>query len=81
MGCVAAESELPAGDGVLLYTDGMTEARRDRGLFGVERAQAVIRDMGGRPTAELLTRLSADATAFCGGELADDLCLVALQGA
>jgi serine phosphatase RsbU (regulator of sigma subunit) len=80
VGCVAAESELAAGDGVLLYTDGMTEARRDRGLFGVERAQEVIRDMDGRPSSELLSRLSADATAFCGGQLADDLCLVALQG-
>jgi serine phosphatase RsbU (regulator of sigma subunit) len=80
VGCRAAESELAAGDGVLVYTDGLTEARRDRRLFGVERAQAVVRHLDGRPAAELLTRLCAEASAFCGGELADDLCLVALQG-
>jgi len=80
VGCRAAESELSAGDGVLVYTDGLTEARLDGRLFGAERAQAVIRAMRGRPGAEVLTRLRDAATAFCGGELADDLCLVALQG-
>jgi serine phosphatase RsbU (regulator of sigma subunit) len=81
VGCRAAESELAAGDGVLVYTDGLTEARRDGRLFGVERAQAVIRAMHGRSSPELLARLRDDATAFCGGRLADDLCLVVLQGA
>jgi serine phosphatase RsbU (regulator of sigma subunit) len=80
LGCRAAEAELPAGDGVLLYTDGLTEARTDGRLFGVERAQAVIRALRGRPSAEVLTRLRDDATKFCGGRLADDLCLVAVQG-
>jgi serine phosphatase RsbU (regulator of sigma subunit) len=78
--CRDAESELTAGEGVLLYTDGLTEARRDRRLFGAERAQAVVRAMRGRPSAELLTRLRDDATAFGGGRLADDLCLVAVTG-
>ena len=80
VGCRAAESELEAGDGVLLYTDGLTEARRDERLFGVERAQAVVRALRGRPSAELLTRLRDDATTFCGGRLGDDLCLVVLRG-
>jgi serine phosphatase RsbU (regulator of sigma subunit) len=65
---------------VLLTPDGLTEARRDSRLFGAERAQAVIRAMRGRPSAELLARLRDDAASFCGGRLADDLCLVALQG-
>jgi serine phosphatase RsbU (regulator of sigma subunit) len=78
--CRDAESELAPGEGVLLYTDGLTEARRDSRLFGAERAQAVIRAMRGRPSAELLARLRDDAASFCGGRLADDLCLVALQG-
>lgn len=80
VGCDASECELAAGEGVLLYTDGLIEARRDGRLFGTERAQTVIRAMRGRPTAELLARLRDDATALCGGQLADDLCLVALQG-
>jgi sigma-B regulation protein RsbU (phosphoserine phosphatase) len=79
--CRDSESELAAGDGVLLYTDGLTEARVGGRLFGPERAQAVIRAMRGHSTAELLARLRDDATAFCGGRLADDLCLVAVEGA
>jgi serine phosphatase RsbU (regulator of sigma subunit) len=80
LGCGEAGCDLSAGEGVLLYTDGLTDARQDGRLFGPERAQAVIRAMSGRPSAEILTRLRDDATAFCGGRLADDLCLVALTG-
>ena len=79
--CRDAESALGTGDGVLLYTDGLTEARRGGKLFGPERAQAVLRSLRGRPSAEVLARLRDDALAFCGDELADDLCLVALQSA
>jgi serine phosphatase RsbU (regulator of sigma subunit) len=81
VGCHDSESELAEGEGVLLYTDGLTEARRDGQLFGVERAQHVIRAMRDRPPTEVLARLRDDATAFCGEHLADDLCLVALQSA
>jgi serine phosphatase RsbU (regulator of sigma subunit) len=80
VGCREAELELAAGDGVLLYTDGLTEARRDGRLFGAQRAQAVIRAMRGRAGPEILARLCNAATTFCGGRLADDLCLVALRG-
>jgi serine phosphatase RsbU (regulator of sigma subunit) len=79
VGCREAASELAPGDGVLLYTDGLTEARHDGRLFGSERVEAVVRAMRGRPSVELLARLRDDATAFCGGRLADDLCLVAVQ--
>jgi serine phosphatase RsbU (regulator of sigma subunit) len=73
-----AALELPAGEGVLLYTDGLTEARREGRLFGPERAGDVIRAMRDRSCGELLVRLRDDASAFCGGDLRDDLCLVAV---
>jgi serine phosphatase RsbU (regulator of sigma subunit) len=77
--CRDADSALAAGDGVLLYTDGLTEARRDGRMFGPERAQEVIRAMRGHPSSQLLARLREEARAFGGGRLADDLCLVALN--
>jgi serine phosphatase RsbU (regulator of sigma subunit) len=80
VGCLDADWELAAGEGLLLYTDGLTEARRNGRLFGVERAQAVIRTMRGHPSADVLARLRDDAAAFCGGQLGDDLCLVAVHG-
>ena len=36
--------------------------------------------MVGRSSTDMLARLRAEATAFCGGQLADDLCLVAVHG-
>jgi serine phosphatase RsbU (regulator of sigma subunit) len=78
--CRDADFELQSGDGVLIYTDGLTEARRDGELFGPERAQAIVRAMPDQPAADVLARLRDEATEFCGGRLADDLCLLALQG-
>jgi serine phosphatase RsbU (regulator of sigma subunit) len=79
VGCRPAESPLVAGEGVLLYTDGLTEARREGRLFGPERVQAVIRAMSGRADSQILGRLCQDATEFGGGRLADDLCLLAVH--
>jgi sigma-B regulation protein RsbU (phosphoserine phosphatase) len=86
--CGESRTTLAPGDGVLLYTDGLTEARtRDRGLppaerfYGLDRASAAIRALAGAPAADVLARLRADAVAFGDGPLADDLCLVALTAA
>ena len=44
-GCVEGSQRLMAGAGVLLYTDGLTEARHDGELFGLEGVSAAL---GGR---------------------------------
>ena len=86
LGCETASTELEPGSGLLLYTDGLTEARR-RGngashafeMFGEERVSELVSRIPGSPTTEIVERMREEVSEFSGGELADDLCLIALR--
>ncbi len=80
---VTAEPRLPTchlhlkpAEGLLLYTDGITEARnRDHQQLGEERlARALSRELGGTPTAQqVVDVVTSVVTAFAGGtDLGDD---------
>ena len=75
--------ELELGDGLLLYTDGLTEARpggvETLDLLGPERVGRLVREHAGDDPRELTDALRALAEQHSGGRLADDLCLVALR--
>ena len=84
LGCATSTVELNPGGGVLLYTDGLTEARSANGdprldLFGERRVAEVVSRLEGEPSAEIVTRLRDEVKSFSGGRLADDLCLIALR--
>jgi serine phosphatase RsbU (regulator of sigma subunit) len=68
---------LRPGDRVLLYTDGVIEARDPAGTFYplTERLPHVLRDDPG----EALEQLSADVLAHVGSRLDDDAAMVLLQ--
>ena len=74
------EIPFPPGAVVLLYTDGLIEARRGRELYGTERLDAVLAGCRGVRTDELVRRVVADCRAF-GGELTDDVAVVAIRRA
>lgn len=81
----AGRTELAPGEGVLVFTDGLTEGRARREparplrLFGEERARRIVIECSGAPVEQVLAALSTAVTEFAGGQLADDLCLVALR--
>ena len=78
---VGAE-RLEPGDRLLLYTDGVVEARNADGVFfGVERlAELVIReDAARRPAAETLRRLNHAILAHQEGALQDDATTVLVE--
>ena len=69
------EERLEPGDRVLLYTDGVIEARAaDGDFFGIERlVDLVTREAGaGRPAAETLRRLNLAILSHQEGMLQDD---------
>jgi sigma-B regulation protein RsbU (phosphoserine phosphatase) len=71
---------LDAGDTLLLYTDGWTEAATDEGEYGIGRAAAVLRRVKDLPLAELLAACRAGMEEFLhGAPRNDDLTLLALR--
>jgi serine phosphatase RsbU (regulator of sigma subunit) len=75
-GTTAARRVSP-GTGVLLYTDGLTEARHAGRPFGQPRLAQRVQALGGRPPAEVVAGVTAEVQEFADTGLADDLCVVA----
>ncbi len=73
------EVTLDAGDLLLLYTDGLAEARSGEQLFGEERIAGVLRRDPGQDTTVLCKSLLDAAHDFAGGPLNDDLAILAIR--
>ena len=67
------------GDVLLLYTDGILEARRGEEEFGLERLEAEFARVVDRGAQEIADSLIEAARHFAGGKLADDLTLLVLR--
>jgi sigma-B regulation protein RsbU (phosphoserine phosphatase) len=71
------EIQLYHGDKLLLFTDGVTEARNADGEeFGEHRLQECLRSYAGRNAAELRTLILNEVTAFCESNFDDDATLM-----
>lgn len=76
--CEIAEVKLAAGDTLVLYTDGVTEASNAEGEeFGESRLADVMANHSHLPLDGLLQAVIAEVQQFCGGcEQQDDITLV-----
>ncbi|MFH8409014.1 PP2C family protein-serine/threonine phosphatase [Streptomyces sp. NPDC018019] len=75
----ADETSFPAGSILLLFTDGVTEARNRDGVFYEPVQRLGGRVWSGDGPEALLDALVADVAAHTGGETADDMALLAVQ--
>jgi serine phosphatase RsbU (regulator of sigma subunit) len=75
----AVREPLPAGASVVLFTDGVIEARRDHELYGVERLDAVLARGAQLGAEELALAVLSDCRSFAGGELTDDCAVVVIR--
>ncbi len=71
--------ELRPGDALVLYTDGVTEARREGEMFGEERLRDLVGRHAGRGADEIAEAIEGAVEAFHGGPLADDLAVLVLR--
>jgi serine phosphatase RsbU (regulator of sigma subunit)/uncharacterized protein YigA (DUF484 family) len=74
-----AETTPSPGTTVVLYTDGVIEARRAGELYGEERLDALLRSRAGLDPQALAETVLADCKGFAGGELSDDCAVVCLR--
>jgi serine phosphatase RsbU (regulator of sigma subunit) len=72
------EVAFPAGAAVVVYTDGVIEARRHGELFGVERLDHVLAGKRDQPAEAIAQAVLESCRAFAGGELADDCAVVVI---
>lgn len=72
---------LRPGDSLILFTDGVTEARShiDRDLYGQGRLCGVIADLGEAPAARIADAVQQAAMAFSGGHSSDDTVVLVLK--
>src|SRR5205085_876783 len=68
----AVEAPLGIGDTVVLYTDGVLEARHEGELYGFERLDAIVSAGRELSAQDLAQTVLADCRDFAHNELADD---------
>lgn len=74
-----AHATLARGDAVVLYTDGVIEARRAGELYGTERLDRLLVERVSLPPAQLAQAVLDDCRAYARGELADDCAVVVVR--
>ncbi len=73
-----ASYELEAGEGMLLYTDGVTDTPGEDGRFGDERLRQVVGASSGDPQL-LVGEIDRALRDFQAGPLGDDIAIVAVR--
>lgn len=76
---LSREVPLDPGDLLLLYTDGLTEARSGGAMFGEERIASMLRRDPVQEATALCKSLLAAAQDFASGPLMDDVAIVAVR--
>jgi serine phosphatase RsbU (regulator of sigma subunit) len=74
-----ARETLEPGSAIVLFTDGVTEARRDGELFGHARLDRLLAENRELRATDLAQAVVDGARAFAGGELSDDSAVVVVK--
>ncbi len=68
------------GDALVLYTDGLVEARNGKEEYGMKRLRQKVVELGARPAAEIVQGIISSLVAFTGdGAQKDAVTLVVVK--
>jgi len=74
------ECALSPGDMMIMYTDGLTDARSpDGGFLGHDRLAKMVQELAGKPAQEFLQALVTRVKDYVGGEFADDVAVLVVR--
>lgn len=68
-----------SGETIVLFTDGLIEARRGRDFFGEQGVAGALEGHDCRDAQAVVDRLVSSVTQFAGGRLQDDLAVIAVR--
>lgn len=76
-----SQTSLRRGDSLVLFTDGVTEARsqNDRNLYGYDRLHDVVAGLGDMPAGHMADAIQQAVLAFSGREISDDTVALVLK--
>ena len=76
----AVDVHIAAGEVLMVFTDGVTEARPGHGgeCYGMERLTEALTTCGGLPVRAVVDVVATSALAYRGGFLGDDLAILAI---
>ncbi|HZC39903.1 MAG TPA: SpoIIE family protein phosphatase [Streptosporangiaceae bacterium] len=74
-----AGHDLSTGDVLVFVTDGVADARGPDGQYFDDRLIGEIAAMAGQPAGQIVARLQELALEFCGGEVRDDMTMLAFR--
>ena len=76
-----SQTSLRTGDSLILFTDGVTEARGqvDRDLYGDDRLQAVVAGLDDMSAVHIADAIQQAVLAFTGGKISDDAVALVLK--
>jgi len=78
--CELASADLAAGDVIVFYTDGVTEAENRLGEeFGLERLSTLVRRGSSLSAEELMIDIYNTAADFCGDDFNDDVTILVVK--
>ena len=72
-------TELNQGDTLILYTDGVTEARGVSGDFGEEAFRELVSQCAGLDASSIAERIESTVLEFQGGNPRDDIALIVIR--
>lgn len=75
------QADLSHGTGLLLYTDGLVEVRKEGKMFGEDNLHRLCSELAGSSAESILDRLLERCRAWSAGILNDDIALVAVKWA
>ncbi|HZD60096.1 MAG TPA: SpoIIE family protein phosphatase, partial [Anaerolineae bacterium] len=73
------KATLARGDILVLYTDGVVEARHDSSFYGEEGIVEFFKNLKPIPTKEVPQAIYGDVTKFASGKLSDDVAILAIS--
>jgi len=77
---LANENTLSPGDILVMYTDGLTDARSPDGEFlGQEGLAQLVMELAGRPAREFLNALVDRLVSYTGGQFRDDVAILVVR--